>query len=156
MAVEISHNYSTTAHTYLCFSEDGVSYKKLTPIRDYPDMGGSPTTVDISDLDSDKSKSLLGPEEFDTLPFTCNYDKTEYNKIYTMKKTGKIYYFALVYGEDGQDGADKWQGQISVYKQGGAFGDARTMIVTTSVVSDIESVESITVDLEEVTPASAY
>ena len=156
MAVEISHNYSSTAFTYLCFSEDGLSYKKLTPIRDYPDMGGSPSSIDISDLDSDKSKSLLGPEEIDTLPFTCNYDKTEYMKIKAMKKTGKIYYFALVYGEDGQDGADIWQGQISVYKQGGAFGDAKTMIVTTSVVSDIESVDSITVDLEETKPASTY
>ena len=107
----------------------GDTFAKLVDIISYPDLGASPTKLDTTTLTATKFKtSILGLQEIPDLTFECNYDESAYATISAL--TGSNYYFQLLFGT--ADGKFEWQGQISVFANGGGVDEVRKMTVTLS------------------------
>lgn len=127
---------STTIGTYLGISTDGTAYKKLIPIKDFPDLGGAPDQVEITDLDDDVQKFLLGVQSMSALEFTANYVPAEYDKLSAMAD-GTIRKFCVAFGETGQYGIFAWEGQLAVWVVGGGVNAAREMRISISASSKV-------------------
>ena len=127
---------STTIGTYLGISTDGTSYKKLIPIKDFPDLGGAPDQVEITDLDDDVQKFLLGVQSMSALEFTANYVPAEYDKLSAMAD-GTIRKFCVAFGETGEYGIFAWEGQLAVWVVGGGVNAAREMRISISASSKV-------------------
>ena len=125
----------STANTILSFSSDGSSYTKLVDIVSYPDLGGTPSKIDTTDLSQTQFKtSILGLQELPDLTFECNYDEEAYARIIAMTDT---YKFKLSFGASGVDGEFTWDGQVRIYANGGGVDEARKMTVTLSASTPI-------------------
>lgn len=107
-------------------SDDGTSYSKLIDIKDFPDLGGTPETIETTTLSDSMKTSILGIQSLDNLEFTCNYSLTDFKKIKALE--GKQIKFAVWFGgtegadgvpvPDGSDGKFKFTGELSVYPVG--------------------------------------
>ena len=117
-----------TTNTILEYSTDGGTvYNKLVDIVGYPDLGASPTKLDTTNLTATKFKtSILGLQEIPDLTFECNYDETAFNTINGLDDS---YYFKLKFDTNGEF---TWQGQISIFANGGGVDEVRKMTVTLS------------------------
>lgn len=133
--------------TFLMAEKDGVggSYEKLVDIKDFPDIGGEPSTLDTSTLSDFVRTSILGIQDLSVLPFTCNYDLEMYKKIKKME--GKQHNFGIWFGGTGQgstltptgsDGKFKFRGELTVYANGAGVGEVRNMTVSIAASTPIE------------------
>lgn len=128
----------STAKTYLYYDVTGTM-TKLLDIIDYPDLGGTPTKIDTTDLSASQFKtSILGLQEIPDLVFNANYDLSVYNTISALVGTSQT--FELWFGDNGVDGKFTWDGDISIFISGGAVDEARKMQVTLSASTAIEVV----------------
>ena len=125
----------STANTILNYKTTSAgTFQKLVDILSYPDLGGTPSKIDTTDLSQTTFKtSILGLQELPDLTFECNYDETAYNTILGL--TASNYWFQLAFGTT--DGKFEWQGQVRVYANGGGVDEARKMTVTLSASTPI-------------------
>ena len=76
---------SNTYQTYLmkgtAGSGDGITYNKLVDIKNYPDLGGSPELLETTTLSDSMRTNIFGIQGNDTMDFTCNYSKEDYNTV---------------------------------------------------------------------------
>jgi hypothetical protein len=143
-----------TIKTTLKFGTTQGSEEKLCPIKDYPDLGGAPELIEITDLDDDTQRFLLGVQSLGVLEFTANYNETLYEAITDNSRTAG--YYVLEFGENGKDGIFKWQGQHVVYVAGGGVNAPREMKIVIAASSKIEAVADVTVtdlDLDDLVTA---
>ena len=136
MATDISNMPSTTIHTYLGYASSGDTYTKLVSIKDFPSLGGAPDQVEITDLDDDAQKFLLGVQSMSAMEFTCNYIPAKYDELQGMAD-GTIRKFCVAFGETGQYGIFTWEGQLSVWIEGGGVNGAREMKVSISATTKV-------------------
>lgn len=127
----------STSGTYLMYkaTSEATSFTKLCDIVDYPDLGGTPSKLDTTDLSAQKFKtSILGLQETPDLTFTANYDKAMYTTIAALNGS---YDFELQFGTDGADGKYDWTGKIQVYVNGGSVDEVRKMTIVLSAETEI-------------------
>ena len=98
---------------------------KLCPIKDYPDLGGAPEMLEITDLDDDTQRYILGVQTMGLMEFTANYNEALFTAITANSRTAG--YYTLKFGADGIDGIFTWQGQHVVYITGGGVNAPREM-----------------------------
>lgn len=129
----------STATTTLKYTTDLVAPydtpapTKLCDITNYPDLGASPSKLDTTDLSQAKYKTnILGLQEIPDLTFEANYDETTYNTINGLTAT---YHFVLEFGA--ADGKFEWDGQISIFANGGGVDEVRKMTITCSAATPI-------------------
>ena len=134
---------STTIHTYLGIENTATTstgtksaYKKLIPIKDFPDLGGAPDQVEITDLDDDVQKFLLGVQSMSALEFTANYIPENYDAV-SLSADGTIRKFCVAFGQTGEYGVFKWEGQLAVWVVGGGVNSAREMRISISASSKV-------------------
>ena len=129
---------STTIHTYLgtASSLTATAFTKLTSIKDFPDLGGAPDQVEITDLDDDVQKVLLGVQSMSALEFTANYVPAEYDELSAMAD-GTIRKFCVAFGNTGEYGIFAWEGQLTVWVVGGGVNAAREMRISISAASKV-------------------
>lgn len=119
-----------TINTILQYKEDNA-FVKLVDIKDYPDLGSLPNTIDTTDLTQTESETnILGLQSADALEFNCNYDYADMVKLETI--AGSTQTFRLVLGEGGIDGVFEWTGELSVWKKGGGVNAVREMGIAIS------------------------
>lgn len=124
----------STQITTLSYGATG-SYGKSVPITSYPDTGSAPSKLDTTDLSAQKFKtSILGLQELPDLTFEANYDETLYGQLVTDSASSNLY-FKLQFGT--ADGNFTWQGQLSVYANGGGVDEVRKMTITLSASTEI-------------------
>ena len=128
---------TSTANTILkSASSSAGPFTKLLDITDYPDLGGSPSTLDTTDLTATRIKtSILGLQDVPDLTFEANYDLATYTTISAM--TG-VQFFNLELGAEGVDGIFAWSGNITVFKNGGGVDEVRKMTVVVSAETEIK------------------
>lgn len=127
---------SSTYQTYLMVGDGedpSITYSKLIDIKDFPDLGGPPEQLETTTLSDDVQTFTPGIQSLDAMSFTCNYDKTEYDKVKEME--GEIKHLAVFFGgpadnPTGEDGKWGFDGEISVYAAGKGVNEVREMIVT--------------------------
>jgi len=117
-----------TIGTVLKYGATDITLAKLCAIKDYPDLGGAPEMIEITDLDDDTQRFLLGVQSIGAMEFTANYSKTAFDAITANSRAAGFY--SLEFGTAGADGIFKWQGQHVVYVVGGSVNGAREMKIT--------------------------
>lgn len=124
------------------------TYEKLVDIRDYPDLGGSPETIDTTTLTDANYTNILGLQSAETLEFNANYDPADFQTLKALED-GEKHHFAVWFGGTDVAGADptptgdlgkfSWDGMLSVRVAGGGVNEARTMVISISTSTKIEA-----------------
>ena len=140
---EQAHN---TYMTYLMTSTDGQDWSKLIDIKEFPDLGSAPPTLDTTTL-SDAMHTYIN-DILDTgggLEFTCNYKLEDYKKVEAL--VGKNQHYGIWFGgtdaggtvtPDGSFGKFNFQGELSVWKKGAGVGAVQDMGISIAPSTEIK------------------
>lgn len=125
-----------------------VTWSILCPIKEYPDLGGSPEAIDVTTLSDHIHKTVPGIQDVDALEFTANYDPTDYSTVNAL--SGNETNFAVVFGKEnnsyGANGVFKFKGDACAYVTSGSVNDAREMTIAINLSSEIDfSTTTITI-----------
>lgn len=117
----------TTYNTTLTWglTEGATTY--TVEIKDFPDLTGDPNLVPATTLSDAVEAFEMGIKTAGAMPFTCNYDKTQYSAI--EGASGTAYHYTLHFGTDGVNGKFGWQGKHSVKVPGKGIDDLVEMIL---------------------------
>lgn len=125
--------------TYKIFlmQKETSTWSKVIDIKEFPDLGGAPEMLETTTL-SDKMQTYIpGIQSLDSLEFTANYTLEDYKKLKQMEGSDKE--FAVWFGgtesgdtvtPTGTDGKFKFNGQLSVYTNGGGTNEVVGMTIT--------------------------
>ena len=150
----MAYNASSTYMTFLMHSNDGLSYTKLVDIKQFPDLGQDPETLDTTTLTDKMRTSVLGIQGSEGMEFTANYDVDDYKRLVAIMKTDRAQssYYAVWFGGTEVTGADptptgalgkfKFKGQLSVRVAGGGVDEVRDMSIMIAPTTPIEMEET--------------
>ena len=93
----------------LKWGESAETVAKVVDIKDFGDLIGEPNMLDCTSLSDAQVVQIPGIRSGDAIPFTCNYTKADFDKVYADE--GKQLYYELAFS-DGS--AFAWQGQHTV------------------------------------------
>lgn len=125
-----------TYGTYL-MTKKADKWEKLIDIKDYPDIGGDPESLETTTLSNPMPTYIFGILSTDTMQFTHNYTIEDYKKLLALK--GQQMEFAVWFGHatandvvtpDGSNGKFSFTGEISVKISGKGVNDVREMVST--------------------------
>lgn len=128
-------------------STDGTAYEKLVDIKEFPDLGSVPPTVDITTLSDNQKMYLNDIKDPGSLEFNCNYDKEDYAKLKALEGK-KGHKFAIWFGAstaagvdtpDGNDGKYEFEGELTVWIKGGSVSAAVDMGVAIAPSTEIKA-----------------
>lgn len=136
----------STYKAFLMHKGSGVSddWKKLVDIKDFPDLGGAPETLDTTTLSDKMRTSINGIQELDSLTFTCNYDDDDFDTVNELY--GKDEHYAVWLGgtesgstltPTGSEGKFEFDGQLSVFVNGGGVNEVVNMTITIAASTPI-------------------
>lgn len=129
-------NESTTYQTYLMHGTGTgtVTYSKLLDIKEFPDLGGQPESVEVTTLSDSMRRYVPGIQDTEALEFLANYVLADYQTCKALENKQEKY---AVWFDDGTANAPtgelgKWEftGALSVYVTGGGVNDPREMQLT--------------------------
>ena len=131
--------------TFLMYKEGSAStYTKLVDIKDYPDLGGTPETLETTTLSDKIQTNILGIQALDAMEFTANYTVEDYTKLKALEGTDGEYAVWLggteaggVVTPTGSDGKFEFGGQLSVYVNGGGVNEVVGMTVSIAASTPI-------------------
>lgn len=137
----------TSWKTFLMKKGTGNTFTKLVDIKEFPDLGKAPDTIDITTL-TDGQKMYL-PDILDPgqLEFNANYDQTDYGTLKALE--GKTETYAIWFGgtesggvltPDGSAGKFEFEGQLSVWVKGAGVSAAVDMGIAITASSEIRKV----------------
>lgn len=121
--------YSTIG-TVLKYGAALNSLTKLCKIKSYPDLGGSPETIETTDLEDTFQTFVPGVQSMETMEFTCNYNPTDYAAVVSAIPASGEQYYQIEFGDSGAEGKFYWQGTHSVRINGGDVNAVREMTIT--------------------------
>ena len=119
----------------------GVSdYDKLVDIKSFPDLGGTPETLDTTTLSDNMTTSIPGIQSLEALSFDANYTKESYSTLDEQSKTDlasdegtdyAVWFGADSEGKpDGHNGKFSFKGKMSVNPTGGGVNEVVGMNIT--------------------------
>ena len=124
--------------------KNASSWEKLIDIKSYPDLGGAPELLETTTLSDSMTTNIMGIQSLDALEFECNYTLADYTRLKEMEGEDKE--FAVWLGgteaggtvtPDGSDGKFEFNGQLSVYVNGGGVNEVRNMTVSIAASTPI-------------------
>lgn len=132
-------NELSTIDTYLLTGTGTpLAYTNLCKIKDYPDLGGDVDEIEVTDLSDTRRRYIAGIKNNDKMEFTANYTYSDFNTI--QGKTGLQHIrvaFGYTSGSYGTDGYFDFDGYINVRVTGKGVNEAREMVISIIVNSDI-------------------
>lgn len=144
---EAAHN---TYMTYLMNAgASGTTYTKLIDIKEFPDLGSAPPTLDTTTL-SDAMHTYIN-DILDTgggLEFNANYKLEDYQTLLTH--AGKNEKYAIWFGASvsggvatpsGEFGKFEFEGELSVWKKGAGVGAVQEMGLSIAPSTEIKLAE---------------
>jgi hypothetical protein len=119
----------------------GVSdYDKLIDIKDFPDLGGAPETLDTTTLSDNMTTSIPGIQSLEALTFNANYEKSEYSKLKEQESTDlnaeggtdyAVWFGADAEGKpDGHNGKFSFKGKMVAHTTGGGVNEVVGVAIT--------------------------
>ena len=106
------------------------SLTKLCKIKNYPDLGGAPETIETTDLEDTMQTFVMGVQSSEAMEFTANYTPTDYDAVVAAIPESGEQFYQLEFGDDGADGKFNWKGTHSVRITGGDVNAVREMVIT--------------------------
>lgn len=134
----------STIYTFLMKSDNGTAYTKLLDISEFPDLGGEPEQIDVTTLTDTMRHYINGVQDTGSLQFSAFYTSADYTACKALEGTTK--YYAVWFGGDksgstvnpsGGYGKFAFQGQLSVFVNGGGVNDPVGMTITIAPSTDI-------------------
>ena len=120
------------------------TWEKLIDIKSFPDLGGSPELLETTTLSDSMTTNILGVQSLDALEFECNYTKADYTKLKAMEGEDKEFAVWLGGSETGgvatptgEDGKFEFNGQLSVFVNGGGVNEVVNMTVSIAASTPI-------------------
>lgn len=117
-----------TINTVLKAGDTGASVAKLCKIKSYPDLGGSPEKIAVTDMEDEDEASIPGVRSSDDMDFKANYTPAAYKAVKAV--AGKKQVFQLDFGANGVDGQFSWTGYLNVRVDAGEVNGAREMTIS--------------------------
>ena len=133
--------------TYKSFLMHKVSeqWEKLIDIKSFPDLGGSPDLLETTTLSDPMTTNIMGIQSLDALEFECNYTLAEYMKLKELEGETESYAVWLggtetggIATPTGTDGKFEFDGQLSVYVNGGGVNEVVNMTVSIAASTPIK------------------
>ena len=115
----------TTYGMTLKWGTNPESLTKKVDIKDFPDLGGAPELRETTTLSDPAQTYILGILSMDSMEFTANYTKSDYQAV--LADANKKLYYALEFGIDGSEGVFEWQGEHTVWVTGAGVNDVVEM-----------------------------
>ena len=124
--------------------KNSSTWEKLVDIKSFPDLGGAPELLETTTLSDSMTTNILGIQSLDALEFECNYTKEDYTKLKEME--GEDMAFAVWLGGSeaggvatptGEDGKFEFNGQLSVFVNGGGVNEVVNMTVSIAASTPI-------------------
>lgn len=114
--------YSTIGTILKFGAGDSAVPTQLCKIKSYPDLGGTPDTIETTDLEDDVQTSEMGVQAVDALDFVANYTPEAYDAVTAAASKDGTYELEF-------SGADTftWTGQHTCYISGGEVNAVREM-----------------------------
>lgn len=123
--------------SFLMYKKSGATYEKLVDIKDYPDIGGSPETLETTTLSNGMQTYINGIQSSEAMEFTINYDSTTYDTIDALADTETD--FAIWFGgteaagvvtPTGSEGKFEFKGFISIRVSGKGVNEVREAVIS--------------------------
>ena len=93
----------------LKWGESASNVAKVVDIKDFGDLIGEVNMLETTTLSDSQVTNIPGIRSGDSIPFTCNYTKADFDKVYADE--GKPLFYELTFS----DGSGfTWQGQHTV------------------------------------------
>lgn len=127
---------TSTNRTFL-MKKSNETYNKLVDIKDFPDLGGAPESLETTTLSDGVRTYIEGIQAIDPLEFTANYSATDYATLVALK--GSENNFSVWFGgteadgvvtPTGSAGKFNFSGYLSVYVTGAAVNEVVSMTIT--------------------------
>ena len=121
------------------------TWEKLVDIKSFPDLGGTPEVLETTTLSDNMTTSIVGVQSLDALEFECNYTKEDYTKLKELEGVDAEYAVWLGGTEasgavtpTGFDGKFEFNGQLSVFVNGGGVNEVVNMTVSIAASTPIK------------------
>lgn len=123
--------------SFLMKKGTGDTYEKLVDIKDYPDIGGSPETLETTTLSDSMQTYINGIQSSEAMEFTINYTSEIYDTISEMADTETD--FAIWFGgtetggvvtPTGDEGKFSFKGFISIRISGKGVNEVREAVIS--------------------------
>ena len=123
--------------SFLMYKKSGETYEKLVDIKDYPDIGGSPETLETTTLSDGMQTYINGIQSSEAMEFTINYDSGTYDTIDALADTETD--FAIWFGgteaagvvtPTGSEGKFEFKGFISIRVSGKGVNEVREAVIS--------------------------
>lgn len=119
----------------------GSTYEKLVDIKNFPDLGGTPETIDTTTLSDSMRTSVPGIIELDILAFECNYVKEDFERCKALDNVETEYAIYLGNDKAGADGKFYFKGKSVTFVTGGGVNEAVGMTVSIACTTEIRTEE---------------
>lgn len=122
--------------SFLMIKKDSA-YEKLVDIKDYPDIGGSPETLETTTLSDSMQTYINGIQSSEAMEFTINYTSAIFDEIDAMAETETQ--FAIWFGgteeagvvtPTGEEGKFEFKGYISIRVSGKGVNEVREAVIS--------------------------
>ena len=121
------------------------TWEKLIDIKSFPDLGGTPELLETTTLSDPMTTNIMGIQSLDALEFECNYTKEDYARLKALEDETGSYAVWLggtetggVATPTGEDGKFEFDGQLSVYVNGGSVNEVVGMTVSIAASTPIK------------------
>lgn len=117
--------------------DTGDTWSKLVDIKEFPDLGGEPEMLETTTLSDKMQTYISGIQSLDGLTFTANYDMATFKTLKALE--GKKASYAVWFGgteasgnvtPTGDNGKFSFDGELSVYPNGGGVNEVVGMTVS--------------------------
>ena len=116
------------------------TYTKLVDIKDFPDLGSAPDTIEVTTLSDKMKRYVQGLQDTGSFEFTYNYTKDDFTKVKALDDNAK-HFFELDFGNDGAggEGSFYFSGQVSTYVSGAGTGAAVEAKIIVTCDSEVKT-----------------
>ena len=114
------------------------AYAELVEIKDVPESGSEPETIEVTTLKNQRKKYIPGRQDSPTQSFTYNYTETNYFTKVKPYCDGNVHEFLVVF----PDGTSTYiKGKATTYKNAVSLNSAveATLVITTEEIDDKNS-----------------
>lgn len=132
----------STYNTFLMVKgESGNTYTKVVDIKEFPDLGGDPETLETTTMTDAMQTFIMGLQGNEAMEFTANYTLADYQTVAALSGLQKSY--AVWFGSDtninkanavatngGDMGKFKFDGQLSVRVNGASVNEVVEMTIS--------------------------
>lgn len=130
---------TSTYKTFLMVKKAGTTpaFEKLIDIKDYPDLGGEPESLETTTLSDSMQTFIKGIQSSESMGFTANYTLEDYKRLVALGD--KTQTFSVWFGGTDKDGVVTptgeygkftFDGEISVFLPGKGVNEVVEMSIS--------------------------